>query len=548
MAGEFYGRSYDLNGGRNIDGAPLGSIWNLYLHFDGESETINAGESFTAGAFAFRREELEGVDEAEISWVIECGPLSAGTLELFSGLDPTASQDPNRATERLGSVRVDGEQTVVLRTASITVNDLYRVQDEAVVWVKCTSGTVELVQVKLRAWPVGGPRGAWKRAPAAQRDGSSVSAYSAFSEAGSGTVTSELYWDDEFGAMGALEGARTQALTRAQDAMAAATGQPMRYDLRHPTQLRAEATATVSSDVALFNTGTRAHGYRGESGQAEAPGYIRANYEGIRPPLPDGAGTDPREIEFESLSQARTLDGAPVQSGFGGWTGALRFTYGEGAPPDELPNGAAILYQHTLADLDLLIPRPDGTTFDVAYKHRAGGRPTPLSPGDHAVSAIDVPLTGGPILALTITVPGFMGGALTSQTGPIEYTAPNTGRQAYRVRVTAQARVDGANSTFTFKVAWPEFEYYDPTADPEGEDEPTPRFFWKDDLDNWRAIGPGKPADDLVLFKIKTAMGIYSEPAPGEDAGPGAHPLRVKVAEGRGDDSWDTPVWMQPEW
>ena len=87
----------------------------------------------------------------------------------------------------------------------------------------------------------------------------------------------------------------------------------------------------------------------------------------------------------------------------------------------------------------------------------------------------------------------------------------------------------------------PEHVYWSPTGTPAG---PRPRFFWKDERGTYRAIGPGKPADDLALFNVKTAMGSYREPRHGEDITGHAHAAKVKVRAGFGPDAWDAVVHM----
>ena len=220
---------------------------------------------------------------------------------------------------------------------------------------------------------------------------------------------------------------------------------------------------------------------------------------------PSGGATEsyphPDMVSGEPLRWGQSLDGGEVLSRFVGWSDLTILPpsarYGVTAPNKFDPDG-----------------RGEGwyrSRYDAPDTWRESGTPLP------------------PIPDLILTV------------APVEvFTGP-------------PAPFDGLSSA----IAWsdllllralesvPDHLVWDPTAAP--DDRPAPRFFWKDDLDQWRAIGPGKPADDLVLFKIKTAMGIYSEPRPGDEPGVGAHPLRVKVDTGYGEDVWDTPVWMEPQ-
>lgn len=164
----FYGESYRHAGVVTVAGPTVAGA-SIRYHFDGLSQTVSAGGSFIVGCEA-EPLNLTGSDAAVVSWVVETGPASAGTLVLASGLDPDwTGSDPADATQPLGSFAVSGAQTLVAGPTGLTVADLLAYDAEPIVLVACTSGSVEIVQVKLRVWPPGGAAGAWEAGPAWQR-------------------------------------------------------------------------------------------------------------------------------------------------------------------------------------------------------------------------------------------------------------------------------------------------------------------------------------------------------------------------------------------
>lgn len=546
MADEFYGRSYGIESGSNIAGAPVADFADIRLHFDGKSATVGAGESFMTGAYIYPFEEVAGAD-VKVSWAIECGPASAGRLDLRGGLDPTWDYYPASATEPLGVVDVTGEQTVVVPFDRFPAAALDGSQGLPSVLIACVSGSIEIVQVKLRVWPTAGPRGAWALAEPYSVEVSDVTAYAATYgsdiQVGSGVGPGDYpngYWGAPAGDPDrACRTAFDDALLLAQDSRNAMSGTRMRYE-RHTLGARADSH---SESIARWTrVENNAQGYVGKTQLSDAPGYMIANYAGYQPSTAAG-GLDPREIAAEAYgASTRAIDGGAVIPQFGGWTGHLGVRFKSSW------TGPGVVQQHTLPGLAF---ETEGSGLDLRYYHPyvvyAGGAQTAISPsGDNTQQLHQVPIAaGGPRVAIALSLPGLTPGLAETEATWTPADNPDGGKWARDAG--GSINLDPDASKLTFLVAFPPFEYYDPSLPWQDDDEPTPRFFWKDDLDQWRAIGPGKPADDPVLFKIKTAMGIYSEPRPGDEPGSGAHPLRVKVDNGSGADSWDTPVWMEPQ-
>jgi hypothetical protein len=210
-------------------------------------------------------------------------------------------------------------------------------------------------------------------------------------------------------------------------------------------------------------------------------------------------------VNGDDLCFGVAFDGGPVTTSFVGWTGDL------GIQPSSSRYGVTVAGEFS----------PDPALGDIWYR------------GDYRAPAEwrDAGSPPPPIPDMILTV------------APIEvFTEPPKASDG----LSSAGAYTELRPSFRALESIPDHLAWDPSL-PRDDDEPTPRFFWRDDLEQWRAIGPGKPADDLVLFKIKTAMGLYSEPRPGDEPSAGAHPLRVKIDNGSGADSWDTPVWMEPQ-
>ena len=126
--------------------------------FDYDRITYRAGTTnFVAGESAEVRTDIdpfyrddEDTEPLEFAWVVEVAG-GAGTLALTDGLDTAGTS--------LGSHAVTGGDTLVVPTDSVTLADLYAVNGDAVLIISCTSGDIDVQQIKLRAWPPGGARG-----------------------------------------------------------------------------------------------------------------------------------------------------------------------------------------------------------------------------------------------------------------------------------------------------------------------------------------------------------------------------------------------------
>jgi len=161
----FFGESYATDQVNNVTGTAASSYLDIFYHFDDRSADMAAGDSFIVGAFADPVVFADLVDAGDIavSWVVETGASSSGTLTLASGLDPDWDcTNPALATEALGSKTATGEQTLIFGpVAGITLADLIAYDAEPLTLIECTSGTVDVLQVKLRVWPAAGASGAW---------------------------------------------------------------------------------------------------------------------------------------------------------------------------------------------------------------------------------------------------------------------------------------------------------------------------------------------------------------------------------------------------
>lgn len=155
----FPGESLSVDSYTNVSGAPVGSIEAIQLRAG--SSTFAAGDSVELSSDLLWQ-YLGPSDPVVVSWVVEV--LSgSGTLTFSEGMGDTGTS--------LGSQSVTGPATVVVPSVAIDAADVYSGTDARLL-LGCTSGTLEVQQVKLRVWPPEGAAGAWSDTyPSWQIDG-----------------------------------------------------------------------------------------------------------------------------------------------------------------------------------------------------------------------------------------------------------------------------------------------------------------------------------------------------------------------------------------
>jgi hypothetical protein len=136
---------------------------------------INSGEQWRANAYNLDPSYLEAADDGmslAVSWVVEVLGGS-GTLVLSDEHD--ADFDyltlPLPLANSLGTLTISGAGTYLMPTSSFTnavLRELGDTEGAAQVRIQCTSGSIDVQQVKLRVWPASGVRGGWSDEPYTQ--------------------------------------------------------------------------------------------------------------------------------------------------------------------------------------------------------------------------------------------------------------------------------------------------------------------------------------------------------------------------------------------
>ena len=481
----FYGESWSIREAFNVTGAAItdeGAAMQ-WLYDDDLSQRLVEGQSILATLTAVGM-YLTPSDPAVLSWVVETADDSAGSVNFKAGRDAGWPLDPKRATEDLGTVTVSGRQTIVLRQTVFTAADVFAPDGPApTLLVRPVAGSVSIRQIRLRVWPPNGPTGQWVSAPGFTQTGSARRLLAHSLE----LQTSTTHPDNHVPAWKEMTGS---IITLDQQDVAWETN-PDRVDTKWTWMRLGWDDGMISEEP-----GWRADGFLHP---------VRLTWE--RRPVIPGQFPHPDVVPGESVAWGIVPGGGTILPTFKEWsgpinvrvTGELEGWYGISIPPNELQ------------------PDPE-------FPGRFHGMYAPPP----YLSSYQVTGTAPPAIPDVILTP--VPGEFFSNPPP--------------PAVNATYEADLATAPFAIETV-PDHLIFNPALP--WDDGPKPRFFWKDELDQWRAIGPGKPVDDPVLLRIKTAMGHYREPRHGEDpAGSGAHPLKVKTAEGYGPDSWDTPVWMTP--
>lgn len=156
--GESIGLSY-------TDGVNFDSIW-LRGGRGGQPPyaTIAPGDEWRAWVDPGTQNYLEDASAPVVaSWVVETIG-GAGTLHAAWGFDPMFGDPSAPAPNDLGSQAVTGTQTVVF-TTTLTAADIMDGTAPAMLLLTCTSGSVDVQQIKLRVWPPEGVAGGWVTHP-----------------------------------------------------------------------------------------------------------------------------------------------------------------------------------------------------------------------------------------------------------------------------------------------------------------------------------------------------------------------------------------------
>ncbi|HEY5787513.1 MAG TPA: hypothetical protein VIT65_22335 [Microlunatus sp.] len=476
---EWYGESCGLDWGEPVSGTVPADAYDLYYHFDGVSVTTVAGNSFTIGSY-YTGWFLEETDVAVVSWVLELGAATAGTFHLHSGLDPDWNYSAAVCTEDLGEHTVSGGQTFVSPPTSITTADLLAEMEEPTLLFEQIAGSSQIIQVKMRVWPVGGPRGAWTEAPEPTTTYAFAAVYKRLGDGyitgNGGMTTAELVWDEH-----GYDDASAISQGRAQTDLASENGSAREWQYAGETIASSQSSTNTTP---YFNTGTLAHGYRGSTQISDAPGLLWAHPENhVSPVLPDSSGYDPREIydEDNNTSWVTTLDGSPVVGQFAGWTGDLLFSYTgfwSSRFPDEMiyPTAPAVLAQSPGSESD--VGAWTGARWQGTYRFVVGGAQTAISSGTPDIYGqywhpTPIPIFGGEMVWLTARPPGITNVAVPDPDFyPFAILDGNTGTNMYDYAVHAQAGVKAGPNGLRYNISFEPLLYFEPALDWEEAEEP----------------------------------------------------------------------------
>ncbi|HXJ67065.1 MAG TPA: hypothetical protein VNN79_25205, partial [Actinomycetota bacterium] len=360
----FYGESYALWDLTNIAGTAA-DFGALYYHRDDESSSVSAGDSFLVGVWADPVEfgDLVAATDAVVSWVVETGEGSSGTLAISSGLDPTgAVTNTAYASDALGSFSVTGTQTIVAGPTSITSADLVAFDDEPVAFIQCTSGVVNILQVKLRVWPPTGAGGNWATGSAYERVGDR----SFWSSEPNNQETAQV---DGYAAAWALGRSDIDGLEGVpQGFLLGSDDMAQNFSLSHSATIPPfQEFADTSMQVVLLSA---------------TPPHVTTAGPGIL------GGVDPREHQYEDEAWARAVGGGPIAPTFIEWIEpATAFIDNIGQVGFEEVGAPSFTPHPTMSGWVLgtmTVPTPDGVT-------RAAGDHVPILQAEHQVIGVFAP-------------------------------------------------------------------------------------------------------------------------------------------------------------
>jgi hypothetical protein len=495
----WYGESYRLDDGNALAGGDFNAR-DWYDHWDADTHTVTAGDDIIVGAYADSADYTAFVGYADpvvTRWALEVVG-GAGTLALSAGVDPDFTYtNPALATQNLGSFTIAGPGTVVTGELVGIDHAMLAAQDSSIILrVQCTSGSVDIAQVKLRVWPAAGASGAWVPVGDASTESTAVQRRAWLRAPGTeitdhftGSIPNYLDYPDPDGARDAVMDAQPLAIAQ----LAAAEGELGDFvQTGIGTGDIALSSASGASLLVHVYDGADHFYYQGEALVNSRPGWIWADMANVSPDV-SVVGIDPAETQYEDEAYVRAVGGGALVRTFGGWTtGALRAIY---YTPDGLtwPTGSAVVHQVTTGDV------PDTLEPFVLV---TGGSTTSIAAGASGVGSVEqiIPLTGGERVLAAIQVPGLF--APTESADGLEdddwFGFPVHG---YRYDGRASLLVVDTGHLVNFGPV----EVYDPAAVAI-----QPRFFVRDrDLVD-QPVGWGKTSDDVV-FIIPTPMGRYRD-------------------------------------
>ena len=147
----FPGESLGVDSFENVSGNPIAAVADVTFR-DGSS-AFAAGDAAKVVVFFGINYLEDDTTPGDVSWCIEITG-GTGTLTLTECLGDGAPDTP------LGSFDVTAPGPLVVPSSVITLADVYN-EFYGSLLIECASGAVDVQQVKLRAFPTGGPLGGW---------------------------------------------------------------------------------------------------------------------------------------------------------------------------------------------------------------------------------------------------------------------------------------------------------------------------------------------------------------------------------------------------
>jgi hypothetical protein len=506
----WYGESYQLYGGGVLAGSAVDfSDW--YDHYDDTSHTLTAGDDVIVGSYADPADSTEFAafaDPIEVRWVIEV--LSgSGTLELSAGLDPDwAFENPGLATQTLGTLTAAGAGTLV--SAPVTVVDhaeLIAQTSAVIARIQCTSGSIDVAQVKLRVWPTAGVAGAW--VPAG--DGTAVNAaVRRWNDLGvpdsneTGLLVENINDPASYPDPDGAEDVALDAQLLAIDDLASKVGATANFGsvtTAHTGEIAASQNGTGALLYVVFASPNQYY-YTGEAYIRSNPGIIKADIANAVPDVVTN-GIDPHEHRYETEAYVRPAGGGPLVPEFGGWTtAAVEVTFST-SDPTAWATGPAVLQQHDIdPDFEPTIDPVLGYS-QMPYQVYTGGAQTDIPPGGEFETQVvqTVPLSGGQALVVAVQTPGIITPTASAR-GVTDEEFAGDPVHGYGFNLAARADVVDTGHLVLFGPV----EVYDPAGTPAL----APRFFVVYEGED-RPVGFGKPETEGAVFGVQAALGNYRD-------------------------------------
>lgn len=140
------------------------SLLSYVFYRDSGGRTIASGDVWRLWHSPYWGDDTRYLDDAgasvAASWVVEV--LSgSGTLVAAEGFDPDYGEPTAAAPTALGTFTVTGPGPVVIPSTLMDAAQIIGGDDSTMLRLECTSGSIDVQQVKVRAWPTGGALGGW---------------------------------------------------------------------------------------------------------------------------------------------------------------------------------------------------------------------------------------------------------------------------------------------------------------------------------------------------------------------------------------------------